>query len=404
MRPSDVGRVRALGWIVAVVPVLLSLAGGTSAQAPGAVRETLREELGALLEEGGAPGLSLGVVLPDGTVFGVTAGWADTLRREPMSVESRTLLGSVGKTYFGAAALQLVGEGLLDLDAPMARYFDDAPWLDRLAGAREATLRHLMGHTSGIVRYEFTPEFVASLTADPLRSYSPEDRLAFLFDREAPFAPGEGWEYSDTNYILVAMLIEAVTGNTAYGEIRRRFLDPLDLAETAPSDRPDVPGIVQGYAGPRNPFGGFDEMVAGGALRLNPQFEWGGGGFAASARDLARWTHHVQTGRAFDPSLLDDFRSGHAAPLGPGGEYGLGVIMLRLPSGRAWGHSGFMPGYLTEAYHFPEQGFTLALLVNTSDQSALRMRPLLMVDRLAAALAEELAPGWARQTKPARKP
>jgi D-alanyl-D-alanine carboxypeptidase len=364
-----------------------------SGQGVDDARVRLQAKMDSLVASSAIPGMNLGVVLADGTAFGVAAGMADTLRGPALAPEAVMLQGSVGKTYFGAVALQLVGEGVLELDAPIARHLGDEPWLDRLPNGRTATLRHLMSHTSGIVRYEFNPRFLEDLTAEPMRSFTPEQRLSYLFDTEAAFPVGQGWEYSDTNYILVAMLIEKVTGRPAYDEIRRRLLDPLQLAETYASDRPDVPGLVQGYAGPANPFGGFDEMVEGGALRINPQFEWGGGGMASSARDLALWTRAVQEGRAFPPTLLDEYREGHPAPLGPEGEYGLGVIMVTLPAGRAWGHSGFMPGYRTEAYHFPDLGFTLALQVNTSDPQALPRSPLRMLSELAATLAEVTATG-----------
>jgi D-alanyl-D-alanine carboxypeptidase len=336
------------------------------------------------------PGVSLGVALPDGVGFGLAAGWADTARHVALTPDALMLQGSVGKTYFGAVALQLVAEGALELDVTMASYLEGEPWLDHLPNARDVTVRQLMSHTSGIVRYELHPDFLRDLSTDPRRTFTPEERLAYLFDTEAPFAAGEGWDYSDTNYILVALLIERVTGNRAYDEIRRRLLEPLGLSRTVPSDGPRIPGLAQGYAGPRNPFGGFDDTLLEGALVLNPQFEWGGGGFASTAEDLARWMRHLQEGRAFDPELLGEYRTGVPAPLGPEASYGLGVIMMRLPAGRAWGHSGFMPGYRTEAYFFPDHGFALALQVNTSSQGAFPPSPLRMLGDIAELVVEGL--------------
>jgi D-alanyl-D-alanine carboxypeptidase len=305
-----------------------------------------------------------------------------------MPLDGLMLQGSVGKTYFGAVALQLVGEGRLELDRRVAEYFPGASWVDRLPNGRDVTLHQIMSHTSGLVRYELNPAFLEDLSADPFRAFTPEERLEYLFDAEAPFPAGEGWDYSDTNYILVAMLIEKVTGEPVYDEIRVRLLEPLGLQATVPSDRPRIAGLVQGYAGPDNPFGDFDATVdAAGALRFNPQFEWGGGGFASTAEDLARWTRAVQRGEAFPADLLDDYRTGTPAPLGPQGSYGLGVIMMTLPAGRAWGHSGFMPGYRTEAYYFPDHGFTLALQVNTADASAYQQQPLMVLSELAEILA-----------------
>lgn len=383
-RDLRLGR-RSLVMSVIAASALLTAAGGTSP--PAAVEARLQAVLDSLVREARAPGATLGVVLPDGRVLGLASGEADTARHEAMTPDRLMLQGSVGKTYFGATVLQLVAEGRLALDEPVREVFGAEPWLDRIPNGGSITLRHLLGHTSGLVRYELNPRFLEELTAAPLRTFTPQERLSYLFDAEPPFAPGEGWEYSDTNYIVVAMLIEAVTGRPAYEEIRRRFLAPLALAETVPSDRPAIPGLTQGYAGAANPFGGFDAMVHDGALRVNPQFEWGGGGFASSARDLARWTHHVQTGRVFGGPLLEAFRQGRPAPLGPDATYGLGVIMMTLPAGRAWGHSGFMPGYRTEAYHFPDDGFTLALQVNASAPASLRVPPVRMISALASALS-----------------
>ncbi len=377
--------------LAAAVAASLALvcAGPAAAQAPG-LEARLQARIDSLALPASVPGITLGVALPDGRVIGLAAGMSDTARGIPMTPAAKMLQGSVGKTYFGAVALQLVGEGRLVLDARVADQLDGVAWFRRLPNARSVTLRQLMTHTSGIVRYETSPGFLADLGADPMRTFTPEQRLRYLFDLEPPFAPGEGWEYSDSNYILVAMLVERATGRPAYDEIRRRYLDPLGLDDTVASDRPDIPGLAQGYAGAGNPFGGSDEMLVGGRLAINPQFEWGGGGFASTAADLARWTREVQEGRAFEARLLDEFRAGPRAPLGPGARYGLGVILLELSSGPAWGHSGFMPGYRTEAYYFPEGAFALALQVNTSAPGALPTPPLRMLDGLAAIALEEI--------------
>jgi len=353
--------------------------------------EKIQAHLDSLIEHSGMPGLTLGFVGPDGTSMGFAAGVSDTLDNRGMLPGDRMLQGSVGKTYFGAVALQLVAEGLIGLDDRLAKYLGDEAWYAALPNSADVTIRQLMNHTSGIVRYEFNPEFLQDLIAEPMRTFTPEERLGYLFGIEPPFAAGEGWDYSDTNFILVAMVIEKVTGSSAYDEIRRRLLEPLGLDDTVPSDRPAVPGLVNGYAGPDNVFGPFDATLEGDRLAFNPQFEWGGGGVASTAQDLAEWIGHIHEGRAFDPGLFEDFREGVPAPLGPQAEYGLGVIMMELPSGTAWGHSGFMPGYRTEAYYFPQHRFGLALQINTTDRAALSTSPLRILDGIASLVIEELA-------------
>ncbi len=386
---SALARTGAVGLVLAVWAQVVPIRADAQEGRPDLAAVQARLEAFAAMP--GVPGLSLGIAWPDGSSSALAAGVSDTASTAPLHADHLMLQGSVGKTYFGAVALQLVEEGRLDLDVPIARYLEGDTWLERIPNGPRVTLRHLLSHTSGLVRYELSPGFLAELHANPLRTFSVEDRMGYLFDREAPFEPGEGWEYSDTNYILVAHLIERVTGRGAYDEIRTRFLGPLGLTATVPSDRPRIEGLAQGYAGPENPFGAFDAVLVDGVLALNPQFEWGGGGFASTARDLARWTHYVQTGRAFS-SLLDAYRTGTPAPLGPSASYGLGVIMMELPegAGRAWGHSGMMPGYRTEAYHFPDHGFTLALMVNTSHPAALKTSPLRMLAELAGGVAVAL--------------
>jgi D-alanyl-D-alanine carboxypeptidase len=218
--------------------------------------------------------------------------------------------------------------------------------------------------------------------------WRPEEQLAYLFDTEAPFRPGEGWDYSDTNYLLLGMIIERLTGSRYYEELERRILEPLRLDATVPSDRRRIPGLAQGYAGPRNPFGP-SEMLQDGVFAFNPQFEWTGGGIASTGADLARWMWALYRGHAFDPSLLPVMLDGVPARLGPDARYGLGVIIRPSPLGPSWGHSGFFPGYLTEAAYFPEHEVAVAVQLNTSDFAALGLGPWAMLLALAEVAAAQ---------------
>ena len=206
----------------------------TSAQL--AVRARLQATLDSIHASGRFPGITAGVVLGDGTAFGLASGFADTSLRIRMTPADRLLQGSVGKTYVAAVALQLVHEGKIALDEKVATYLGTEPWYARLANGADVTVRQLMNHTSGIVRYEFKPEFTRDLTANPSKSWQPRELIAYLLDTPAPFAAGQGWEYSDSNYILLGMIIERVTGNSYYSEMQRRLLRPLGLRNTVPSD------------------------------------------------------------------------------------------------------------------------------------------------------------------------
>jgi D-alanyl-D-alanine carboxypeptidase len=369
---------------------LLALAAAAVTPAAGqddALRQRLQVHLDSLHAAGTFPGVTLGVALPDGSVLALSAGLADTTLRQPLPTDARMLAGSTGKTFVAAVALQLVGEGRLDLAARIERWLGSETWFARLPNARDITVRQLMNHTSGLVRYEFDPRVAAILTRDPDHVWTPEERLSFLLDTDPPFAAGAGWDYSDTNYIVLGMIIERITGSTLYDEVRRRVLEPLQLRGTIPSDRRELPGVVQGYAGPQNPFGGRDAMIEDGRFIVNPQMEWAGGGFATTAADLARWAWLLYQGRAFPAALLPVMLDGVPARLGGDARYGLGVIIRTTPLGTGLGHSGFFPGYSTDMRYYPDLQIAVALQFNTSVGRAIGRSPSAALDSIAAIVA-----------------
>ena len=338
----------------------------TPVPAKGTIQQQLEATFAELHRAGSFPGGTAGFVLADGRSFGIAVGVSDRAAGTPMKPTDRLLLGSVGKTYAAAVALQMVHEKKFGLGDTLDRFFASEPWFPRIANASKITVRHLMTHTSGLVRYEFNPRFTKDLSENPDKVWSGPDRLAYLFDAAPPFAPGEGWEYSDTNYIVLGMIIEQVSQNGYYDELRRRILVPFGLTDTVPADSRRVAGLVQGYAGADNPFGGSDEMIKDGRFAVNPQFEWTGGGLAVSALDLAKWGKILYEGQAFDSSMMAPFLDGVPAKLGPESKYGLGVIIRPSPLGITYGHSGFMPGYMTELVYFPGSKVSVAVQVNTS--------------------------------------
>ena len=367
--------------IVPFVLVCLLSAGAARSQATAVSNTTeLKQALQLKLVEwhkaGSFPGATLGVVLANGESFGLAVGFSDRELKTPMKSRDRMLAGSVGKTFAAATALQLIKEGKIGLDDRIEKYLGREPWFSRLPNAKDITVRQLMNHTSGLVRYEFKEQFTKDLTANPEKVWKPAELVAYLLDEKPPFAAGKGWDYSDTNYIVLGMIIEKVTGKRFYDEANVRLLKPLNLADTIPQDGLRLKGVVQGYAGPDNPFGGRDAMILDGKFVINPQFEWTGGGYASTAEDLARWAKMIYEGKAFSPDLLPQVIDGVPAPM-LGGEtrYGLGVIIRKTPLGIAYGHSGFFPGYITDMMYFPDYKVAVAVQVNTSVGRSLGKSP-----------------------------
>lgn len=356
----------------------------------------LRARFGELARECGAPGISACVVRADGASLALASGWADRETRAPMTPATLLLAGSVGKTFFGALALELAREGELDLDEPIERRLGSRAWFAKLPNARDITARMLLQHTSGLVRYEFDPRFAEQLAADPRRVWKPEEQIAFVCDRPAPFAAGAGWDYSDTNYLVLGLLLEELTGTRAYDEIERRFLRRFALTRTVPAVDPSIAGLAQGYVAPGDPVvaaaARTGRMIEHGELVVSPQFEWAGGGYASCPADLARWMHALQTGRVFGAELLDEARRTVPAPLlGPASGYGLTLIRWETPLGAAWGHSGYFPGYLTDVRWFEQSGTCVAVMLNTSDRTALALAPGAIANELARVADAELA-------------
>lgn len=332
------------------------------------------------------PGVSVGIVQRTGNVLAMVSGVADRGSARPLAPSDLLMTGSTGKTFFAAVALQLIESGRLDLNAPISKYLGTKPWFSRLPNATDITVRQLMTHTSGLVRYEMNPRFTADLRAQPDKVWTPEEELAYLFDATPPFAAGQGWDYSDTNYIVVGIIVEGITGTKLYDEVQRRFLTPLSLREVRPTTSRRIDGLIPGYAGARDPLGLPDEVMTNGVFVINPQFEWTGGGYATSARDLARWGHALYTATAISPAMRD-LMIAEAVParLGPETKYGLGVIVRETtPAGRSWSHSGFFPGYQTELAHFPDSGVTIAVQINSSATRG----PLRLIYDLALALSQ----------------
>jgi D-alanyl-D-alanine carboxypeptidase len=365
---------KALLRIQLPVMMIALLLAGSEVQAQEDRAARLQARLNALYEETDLPGVSAAVAMPDGTIIPLVAGMADRETGQAMTADARLMQGSVGKTYVAAVALQLVSEGKLSLNDKVEKHLGGEEWFARLPNASDITVRMLMNHTSGLVRYEFQPRFLEDLTAEPQKRWSPHEQLAYILDTKAPFAAGQGWEYSDTNYIVLGLIIEKVAGGTYHHELRRRLLEPLKLDETVPVDGPDVPGLAQGYAGERNPFGGKDRMLGeDGRMIINPQFEWTGGGIASTTGDLARWAKLLYEGMAFDAKLLPEMLEGTPAPpLGREAQYGLGVILRPTELGPTYGHSGYFPGYMTEVMYWPDLKIAVAVQVNTSVGRSIR--------------------------------
>ncbi len=333
-----------------------------------ALTSAVERKLGELQERDGIPGAIAAFALPDGRVGSAAVGFADPQRGIAMRRDHRSMSGSVGKTFAAALAVALAQEGRLDLDAPIATWLADEPWLDRLPNAAQLTPRILLHHTGGLEdHYDLTGYWVravwrrASGGADAY--LDAREQIACVLDREPLFPAGTDFAYTDTGYLVMGLILERAGDEPYYEQIRTRFLEPLGLWQTSPSDRRDLPGLIAGHQTMTRllPERTTDDE---GRLRINPANEWTGGGLVTNPVDLVRWAKALYEGHAPgipDPTILFDdpvrVRDGTAA--------GLGVFVeAASPFGPVWGHSGWFPGYSSQMRYFPDHRIAVAVQVN----------------------------------------
>ncbi|MBA3910942.1 MAG: hypothetical protein C0524_13975 [Rhodobacter sp.] len=330
----------------------------------------LQSLIDGFLAKYGFPGATVAIALPDGTVIVAATGLADVEAGTPMTPDSRMLAASIGKTFVAATVLALESEGRLSRDDLLADHLGDRAWFGGLPNARTMTIGHLLHHSAGLPDHVYLPEFQGSwaqLTAGDA-AVAPEDLIGFVSGQEPLFEAGTAWAYSDTGYLLLGLVIEKVTGAAWQEAVRARFLGPLELSDTFPSDRRALPGLAIGYLAPDNPFGLPERTAdAEGRLLWNPAVEGAGGGFASTSRDLALWGHLLFGGKAMAAPYLDRLLDPvPVAPDDPGVLYGSGVaIYTDTPRGPVYGHGGWIPGYVSSLRYYADHGVTVAFQINT---------------------------------------
>lgn len=229
-----------------------------------------------------------------------------------------------------------------------------------------------MTHTGGLPRYVFKETFIDKLIASPDKVWKPEELLAFIFDDPPMHPAGKGWAYSDTDYIVLGMIIEQVCQNDFYSELEGRILTPFALKNTIPSNQRVLEGLVTGYTGDNiPPFKLPSKVPVDGVYPVNPQFEWCGGGLITTSLDMSRWAKILYEGKAFSDDMLKqmlqpmDFRTGEPSDQG----YGLGVMIFKQPFGFIYGHGGIFPGYETQMSYFPKWKIAVTMQVNADSFS-----------------------------------
>ncbi len=332
-----------------------------------------------LAENPAAPGVSAHVICPYlGLEWSGAAGTVAHGSREPLTSGHTFRIASNTKTYVAAAILRLVEDGRLSLDATLSSCLppDQAALLAGDGYRIDAiTLRQVLSHTSGLADHSGDDRYGEAIIADPQHAWTRDEqvrRCVELFDPLGP--PGAQFVYSDTGYILLGGIVEAVTGREL-GMAVRELLDypRLGLGATWWEYTEAAPG----RAGPRaHQYIGEHDVTA-----WNASFDlYGGGGLITDVRDLGRFMRVLLKGRVLhDQATL-------AAMTGDGtSRYRLGLMCQTLDDRLAWGHQGF---WNTFAFHVPTLDATISGCILNHDAANGRV----LAERLIARLAQASAP------------
>ncbi|MBN2028442.1 MAG: beta-lactamase family protein [Actinobacteria bacterium] len=346
--------------------------GETTAQLEQAVREAM--------ERDGIPGVVAGAWVPGRGEWMAAAGLADRDTGEEIEATDLMRIGSVTKSFTGTLVLELVDEGLVGLDDPLAEYF---PWVEN---AQDITVRMLLGHTSGIVDDYENPAFLDIASADPLYRWDPEELVRASLGTYPEAVLGETCVYSNTNYVLLGMIVEQVTGMELAGAMEKYVFEPLGLDSTVFPPGPEIEGEhSRSYVVAE---GELYDMTSG----IDPSITWAAGAIVSALEDVKVWAEALATGELLEEATHEEqlrwIEMMGAEEAGIGYEYGLGILKL----GDFVGHNGEFSGFLASMFYLPSQQATIVVLLNCN-ANPVAAQDLFM--RIAAILfPHEVPDGW----------
>jgi D-alanyl-D-alanine carboxypeptidase len=365
--------------------------------------EHLSNAVGMRVTEIGFPGAIALVSAPDRETWMASFGVGDRAAGTPMTVAMHTRVGSITKMFTATIVLQLVDEGKLSLDDTLSSLIPDAADLPH---AERITLRQMLNMRSGIFNYTEDELTFSTLVVDPNRIWTQPELIDIARKHDAYFEPGSTFHYSNTNYILLEMIVERTTGRPFEEELQERILTPLGLAETFLPTSPAMPEpFAHGYgrdpALPRPtkadaakaqdvekeavsppPMADPSEIID--TTVIPPSIAAGAGALVSTVADLDRWLHALIDGVPLSVALQRE-----RMMLRPTGEdgflYGLGV----MTHGRLIGHAGGIPGYTSFAGHDPASGANIVVLANGEGNGTPEGTVIALVDTIVALLPTE---------------
>ena len=300
--------------------------------------------------DGGVSGAVLGVSTPGcGTWTGASGLSTATL---PVTVTDDFRVGSITKTFVATAVIELEAEGKLSFSDALEK------WVTGFPNGSGITLDQLLHHTSGIYDYTSDATFDSTESNDPGTVWTPAQLVQIAAGHAAVFAPGASWGYSNTNYILLGLVVEKVTGDDVGKVLHSLAIDKAGLSHTTLAGyEPAVGTMAHGYA-----TTGVDVTTL-----FDPSYAWTAGAVVSNAPDLVSWASSLYGGNLLSASglteMLDTVPTGQTGTL-----YGRGVFVFDTAAtgvATSWGHPGDINGYHSQMSYFPDSKTIIVSLVNS---------------------------------------
>ncbi|MCD5315094.1 serine hydrolase domain-containing protein [Kineosporia babensis] len=335
------GRSATAAFALAAVLTGTVLTAVPASAAAGDHHNDLQHSVDALVKAGAVGTL---VRVDDGhKLRTATAGLADRETKRRLKNKDQYEAGSQTKTFVAVLTLQLAAQGKLKLDAPVEKYLPGV-----VPNGQKITVRMLLQHTSGLFNYTEDEQAFKEILADPEREATPQELLEVGFRNDPYFAPGQGWHYSNTGYIVLGEMLHQVTGQPVKTLIQQKIAKPLRLRDTYLAD-PKVANPGPGFAH------GYLTEVADGRFSYADTSQWSlswagsAGAVVSTARDLSTFYSTLLGGDLLPKAQLNemkktvDLSEEWGAPIG----YGLGLYRQETPCGTGWGHDGGTLGHNT---------------------------------------------------------
>lgn len=339
---------------VTIFVVLIIFSGKGYSQFDKDIAQFINNYADSMMNIAQQPGMIISITRGDTIIYEEAKGLANIETGEKMHPGMRFRIGSLTKTFTITVLLQLVDQGLLKLDDTIDKFFP----LTLIPHADSITVRMLANMTSGLYNYSELDEFNTMMSQTPGRKWKPEELVDIAVKKEPYFSPGLGWHYSNTNTILIGMIIEKLTGHPLDTEIKFRIIDRLGMKNTDFALTPEIIGYHPLGYGEDDASFVFPWVDV--TIKYDPSWAWAAGAMISDIYDLKIYLKALAEGTLLTPEMQKERLKWGLDKEGM--KYGAGIFQV----GNGFlGHNGSYPGYHNISVHSPKTNMTVIIFYNS---------------------------------------